>query len=108
MMPSPLPPPPMASPDPALPFRRPPQEFCGLKEDRKEATFVTLRDAYLQQSGMPASESWVTLQSLGGQKKMELSKYISLLAAMRPDVAECLSDGTFSAPCHHTSHIVDI
>lgn len=70
------------------------RNFCGLGgEERKEVMVVTLRDAFAGQSGMPASEAWVTLQSHGGQKKLELTKYLSLLAAMRPDAAECLPDG---------------
>ena len=89
-----------ASEDALLSMKGGLKEFCGMgAAGRKEAMIVTLRDAFAGQSGMPASDAWVTVNSLGGQKKLELAKYLSMLAAMRPDAAECLSDGD----CHPTS-----
>ena len=49
------------------------QEFCGLGGVGGAVMYVSVRDALQHQCDMPASESWVTVQSPGGQRKLEVS-----------------------------------
>uniref|UniRef100_A0A7S4L0K6 Queuine tRNA-ribosyltransferase accessory subunit 2 n=1 Tax=Guillardia theta TaxID=55529 RepID=A0A7S4L0K6_GUITH len=67
------------------------REFCGL-QDQKEMIVVGNKDAVNQQFGMPSSDTWVTLQTSAGQKKVANEDYIKLLSAMQPDIAVSLVD----------------
>lgn len=67
------------------------RSFCGL-QGRDHFTLVTHRDALNLQSGMPASDGWVTMQSPGGQLKVTVDDYVRFLGAAAPDAAVCLAD----------------
>lgn len=67
------------------------REFCGL-QDQREMIVVGNKDAVNQQFGMPSSDTWVTLQTSAGQKKVANEDYIKLLSAMQPDIAVSLVD----------------
>jgi hypothetical protein len=67
------------------------RHFCGLGE-RDHLVLLTHRDALNLQTGMPASDGWVTMQTPGGQLKVTADEYVAFVGSAKPDVAVCLSD----------------
>ncbi|KAJ1482077.1 tRNA-guanine(15) transglycosylase-like protein, partial [Baffinella frigidus] len=67
------------------------RRFCGLGE-RDHLVLLTHRDALNLQTGMPASDGWVTMQTPGGQLKVTADEYVKFVGSAAPDVAVCLSD----------------
>eukprot|EP00960_Hanusia_phi_P015903 468914-Hanusia_phi.AAC.2 len=67
------------------------REFCGLHH-QTEMIVVGNKDAVNQQFGMPSSDTWVTLQTSAGQKKVASSEYVKLLSTMKADVVVSLVD----------------
>ena len=71
------------------------KEFCGLG-GRNDFMLLSGHDMLTSQAGMPASDSWTTLHTPAGQKKVTASEFCELVGAAQPDAALCLIDEVYT------------